>query len=145
LSKKKKKKKKDKHKQKAEVHAYFGQYDLSEKLYMEMDRKNLAIDLRIRLGDWFQVVQLIKSGGGGDDILLEKAWDAIGDYYTDRREWTQAANYYQLSRNHAKLVDCYYFTEDYEKLEKLISSIQDGNMLMRVSGCFFRFGKPMIH
>jgi WD repeat-containing protein 35 len=53
-----------------------------------MDRKDLAIDLRIRLGDWFRVVQLIKSGGGAaDDVLLQKSWNAIGDYYYDRQKW----------------------------------------------------------
>jgi predicted membrane protein len=35
-------------------------YDESEALYRELDRKDLAIDLRQRLGDWFRVVHIIK-------------------------------------------------------------------------------------
>ena len=27
--------------------------------------RDLAVDLRMKLGDWFRVVQLLKSGGGG--------------------------------------------------------------------------------
>lgn len=27
--------------------------------------RDLAVDLRLKLGDWFRVVQLLKSGGGG--------------------------------------------------------------------------------
>lgn len=77
----------DKPKQRAEIAAYFGQYENAEKIYLDMDRKDLAVDLRERIGDWFRVVQLIKSGGGADDIVLEKAWNHIGDYYYDRQRW----------------------------------------------------------
>ena len=65
---------------------------------------DLAVDMRMKLGDWFRVVQLLKTGGGagenakdrtgiflksvlGHDALLEKAWNAIGDYYADRQKW----------------------------------------------------------
>lgn len=92
---------KDAKKQKAEILAYYQNFEMAERLYLEMDRKDLAIDLRIRLGDWFRVVQLIKSssaaiggvvafGGGSagtDDKVLEKAWKCIGDYYYDRQRW----------------------------------------------------------
>jgi WD repeat-containing protein 35 len=54
---------------------------------LEIDRKDLAIDLRVQLGDWFRVVQLLKSGSSGDDVMLDKAWNAIGDYYYDRQRW----------------------------------------------------------
>ena len=51
-------------------------------------RRDLAIELRIKLGDWFRVVQLVKSGSGGaDDKKLLQAWNAIGDYYADRHKW----------------------------------------------------------
>jgi WD repeat-containing protein 35 len=60
---------------------------VAEKLYLDMDRKDLAIDMRIKLGDWFRVVQLIKSGGGADDVLMERSWNCIGDYYYERHRW----------------------------------------------------------
>ena len=43
--------------------------------------------LRKKLGDWFRVVQLLKTGAGGDDQAMEEAWNAIGDYYADRQRW----------------------------------------------------------
>ena len=50
--------------------------------------RDLAVDLRMKLGDWFRVVHLLKTGGGaGDDTLLTQAWSAIGDYYADRQKW----------------------------------------------------------
>ena len=45
----------DKVKQKAEIANYFQRFDEAEALYREIDRKDLAIDLRVRLGDWFRV------------------------------------------------------------------------------------------
>ena len=49
--------------------------------------RDLAVSLRKMLGDWFRVVSLLKSGGVGDDVQLEEAWNAIGDYYADRQKW----------------------------------------------------------
>ena len=68
----------DRVKQRAEVSAHFQRYDESEALYRELDRKDLAIELRQRLGDWFRVVHLVKQGYGGDDTQLQTAWDRIG-------------------------------------------------------------------
>ena len=71
----------------AEVSAYFRHFDEAERLYLDMDRRDLAVALRKKLGDWFRVVQLLKTGAGGDDQALEEAWNAIGDYYADRQKW----------------------------------------------------------
>ena len=51
-------------KQLAEVAAYFKRFEEAEKIYIEMDRRDLAVELRTKLGDWFRVIQLLKQGGG---------------------------------------------------------------------------------
>ena len=49
--------------------------------------RDLAISLRLKLGDWFRVLQLLKTGSGdADDSLLEQAHNAIGDYFADRQK-----------------------------------------------------------
>eukprot|EP00842_Homolaphlyctis_polyrhiza_P002203 jgi/Hompol1/2984/HPOL_006277-RA len=118
-------------KQKAEIAAYCMQFEVAEKMYLDMDRKDLAINLRIRMGDWFRVVQLIKGGGGGDDLVLEKAWNHIGDYYYDRQRWSQAITYYSQGRNQERLAECYYILEDYEALEKLANGLSENNPLLK--------------
>eukprot|EP00928_Gymnodinium_smaydae_P071095 TRINITY_DN54772_c0_g1_i1.p1 TRINITY_DN54772_c0_g1~~TRINITY_DN54772_c0_g1_i1.p1 ORF type:complete len:1239 (-),score=345.63 TRINITY_DN54772_c0_g1_i1:123-3839(-) len=117
----------DRVKQKAEVAAYFQRFDEAESLYREIDRKDLAIDLRVRLGDWFRVIQLAQ---GGDEDLLQQAWSAIGDYYADRGKWSNAAQYYAKAQNNNALVDTYYFLEDYDSLQKLIEYLPEGNLLL---------------
>lgn len=42
-------------KQDAEIALYLKQFDEAESLYRRMDRPDLAIDMRMRLGDWFAV------------------------------------------------------------------------------------------
>ena len=41
----------DKAKQRAEVAVYFKRFDEAEQLYHKMDRHDLAIDMRMRLGE----------------------------------------------------------------------------------------------
>lgn len=99
-----------------------------------MDRKDLALDLRIRLGDWFRVVQLIKTGASGDDALLEKAYNKIGDYYAERQRWRQAVNYYGQARNYEKLVEVNYILEDFDGIEKIAVNLSENSPQLRVSG-----------
>jgi len=121
----------------AEVAAYFQRYEESEKILLDMDRWDLAVDLRIRLGDWFRVVQLLKWGGGGDDSMLEQAWNAIGDYYSDRQKWSNAIQYYVEGRNEERIADCYYMLEDFNALEKLVEQLPENHSLLKLIGEMF--------
>lgn len=79
----------------------------------------------MRLGDWFRVKQLLQSGSG-DDSLLTRAWNEIGDYYAERYKWfsrmknaifthplirANAVQYYSQAKNYEKLAECYYILE----------------------------------
>lgn len=70
----------------------------AEAIYREIDRKDLAIELRMRLGDWFRVVQLVQAGGGNDETLT-LAWNKIGDYFADRQKWDKAVQFYTQAKN----------------------------------------------
>ena len=48
-------------KQDAEIALYLKQFDDAEMLYRRMDRPDLAVDMRMRLGDWFAVSSPIVS------------------------------------------------------------------------------------
>lgn len=76
-----------------QVHVYFKRFDEAEQLYRKMDRLDLAINMRSRLGDWFKVEKLLKESGG-NDVALVNAWNKIGEYYSDRQKWTKAAQFY---------------------------------------------------
>ncbi|XP_053476198.1 WD repeat-containing protein 35 isoform X1 [Ictalurus furcatus] len=122
----------------AEVAAYFGRFEEAEKMYLDMDRRDLAISLRIKLGDWFRVLQLLRSGSGdSDDALQEQAYNAIGDYFADRQKWLNAVQYYLQGRNQERLAECYYMLEDYDGLERLAGTLPENHKLLPDIGQMF--------
>lgn len=128
---KKLKKLDDRFKQQAEVAVYFHRFEEAERMYIEdLDRMDLAQQLRIKLGDWFRVVQLLKSTSHGDDKLMLKAWNKIGDYFADRLKWDFAAKYYVAAGEQKKRAECYYRMEDYTKLESLAFNLKPGDPLL---------------
>lgn len=126
----------------AEIAAYFQRFEDAEKLYLEMDRRDLAIDMRMKLGDWFRVVQLLQSGSGAaDDKKLMQAWDAIGNYFTDRQKWAHAVTYFTQSNNQEQLLECYYMLEDYDSMASLADALPDNHKLLpRIAKIFKMVG-----
>nr|XP_012150631.1 PREDICTED: WD repeat-containing protein 35 isoform X2 [Megachile rotundata] len=115
----------------AEVAAFLGNYDEAEKLYLDMDRRDLAISLRQKLGDYFRVIQLMKMGIGGSDKQMEHAYNKIGEYYAERQNWEGAREYYEKSRNLEKLIDCYYKLEDFVQLAGTVQQLPDKSPLLK--------------
>ncbi|CAG0879889.1 unnamed protein product [Darwinula stevensoni] len=115
---------------KAEVAAYFKQFDEAERLYLEVDRRDLAITLRRKLGDYFHVVQLLKAGTLGTDSQMVDAWNNLGDYFYDRQKWKEAAGYYEQAANQARLMKCYYMLEDYAGLDRILDAVPDDHELL---------------
>jgi WD repeat-containing protein 35 len=37
-------------------------FEQAEKLFIDMDRRDLAIQMRAMIGDWFRVIQHVKAG-----------------------------------------------------------------------------------
>ena len=89
----------DKQKQQAEVCTYFQKFEEAQQIYIGMERPDLALKMRRKLGDWFRVVQLIKNGAGGDDQLLNQAWNSIGTYYFDRQRYQEASRFFAQGNN----------------------------------------------
>jgi len=123
----------DEKKAQAEVAAYFGKFDDAERIYREMDRRDLALQLRANLGDWFKVINLVQQGGG-DDEMLTMSWNQIGDYWMEHQMIAKAAQHYAQAKNTEKLIECYAQLEDYGALEKLIPQLTDGSPLLTVIG-----------
>lgn len=100
----------------------------------ETDRKDLALDMRMRLGDWHRVLVLLQQVGGGDDAILNMARQRVGDYYADRQRWRRAIPYYESAKTYDALVECFYVVEDFEKLAGLIDALPEGSPLLHNVG-----------
>eukprot|EP00051_Salpingoeca_urceolata_P028079 m.484856 g.484856 ORF g.484856 m.484856 type:complete len:1179 (-) comp23570_c0_seq1:94-3630(-) len=122
----------DRRKQEAEVAALLHQnFEEAEGMFLDMDRRDLAMNMRIKLGDWFRVVQLLRTGAGGNDKLLRRAWNAIGDYYADRQRYKKAVKFFVQGDNQQRLAECYYRLEDYRALEEMVFSLPSGSPLLQ--------------
>jgi WD repeat-containing protein 35 len=116
--------------QQAQIASYFKRFDDAEKLYAELDRLDLAIEMRMHLGDWFKVEKLVQVGAG-DDNTLTLAWNNIGHYFADRKKWSKAVAYFAKAKNVEKLADCFYALEDFLGLDKLVNMVPEGHVLLR--------------
>ncbi|VDM42438.1 unnamed protein product, partial [Toxocara canis] len=122
----------------AEIAVFFGRVDEAEKIYMEHDRRDLAIAMRRKMNDWFRIMEIVqRSSGPGDDQLLKQAWNHVGDYYADRQNWVQAAVYYEKGENYEQLIRCYLMNDNYDKLESLSKQLPDGHELLKMIGEIF--------
>ncbi|CAE7494176.1 WDR35, partial [Symbiodinium microadriaticum] len=145
----------DKMKARAEVAVYLKRYDEAEAVYREIDRKDLAIQMRKRIGDYPRVVQLLQTGGGNDQLMKE-AWDKIGEQYADKFKWRRASQYFRQSRNMERLAECLYRLEQFAELSELRVDIPDGTPLLNTLAvrfsnlgmhdeavdCYIRCGNP---
>ncbi len=119
----------DANKKKAEIAAFYGRYDEAEQTYTMIDRKDLALDLRKRIGDHKKVIQLLGQGTGSD-VEVKEANKKMGDHYADKGKWAKAAPYYANAQNYQMLIEAYYRAEDYENLKKLINAVPEDPALM---------------
>eukprot|EP00472_Partenskyella_glossopodia_P003555 CAMPEP_0197515860 /NCGR_PEP_ID=MMETSP1318-20131121/846_1 /TAXON_ID=552666 /ORGANISM="Partenskyella glossopodia, Strain RCC365" /LENGTH=784 /DNA_ID=CAMNT_0043064331 /DNA_START=21 /DNA_END=2375 /DNA_ORIENTATION=- len=126
-----------KQQQKAEVEAYFNRFAEAERLYMAMDKRDQAIAMRMKLGDWFRVVQLVNSGAVNDEMIT-KSWNNIGEYYAERQKWNKAKRYFSKSRNLEKVADCAYMVDDYDTLSMLLSNVPEGTPWLSDLGAKFQ-------
>ncbi len=113
-------------------------YDAAEKIYLSMDRRDLALDLRTRIGDFVRVAQLARAQGAqgaADDSRVEAAWRAIGDQYREKQMWAQAALYYKQSRTLDRLAECRYILEDFDGLSSMVDEVPESSPLLRVGWC----------
>ncbi|XP_017491815.1 PREDICTED: WD repeat-containing protein 35 isoform X1 [Rhagoletis zephyria] len=116
--------------QKAEVAAFYGEFEEAEKLYMDADRRDLAITLRITLCDWFRAVQLYRMGSGVSDQQMETAWREIGNHFASLRSWESAKEYYEKSHHIEGLMDALYHLERFDELEQCIDKLPEKSPLL---------------
>ena len=128
----------DKRKQKAEVATYFKRFSEAEEMYLDMDRKDLALELRVQLGDWFRVEQLAEESFSTNDEISQTAALNIGEYYADRLKWSRARKYFERSQSYERLIECYFILEDFDALFDVIGKLPEGSPLLLEIGRMFQ-------
>ncbi|EFJ27981.1 hypothetical protein SELMODRAFT_449576, partial [Selaginella moellendorffii] len=119
----------DKNLQNAEVCAYFRRFEDAERIYINIDRKDLAIHMRMKIGDWFLVEKLLENFPGNNS-LLKLTWNNIGDHFVVTQKWNDAARYYSKAKNFQMLAECYSELHHWTKLQKLMDHVEHGSPLL---------------
>lgn len=115
----------------AEIYAYLGNFDDAERVYIDIDRKDLAIELRSTLGQYQRVVELLKSDfGASDDMQMRDALCSLGDQFADNHNWEEAVVHYERSGAYDRLFECYCLLENYEGLKKLVTQFDDNHPIL---------------
>lgn len=118
---------------KAEISAFYQDFDEAEKLYIDADRRDLAINLRQTLCDWFRTVQLYRQGLGVSDQQMNYAFKEIGNHFGNLRSWESAKEYYDKAHDIEGLMDSLYHLEQYNELEECIHKLPEkASLLMRL-------------
>jgi len=124
--------------------------------------RDLAVILYQKLGNWFKVVELLKSSSsllGISGLTMNLAWHGIGDHFLDNQHWCVlqqiyniilylhfvfystlrdlAVEYYKKADNPEKLVECYMMLKDYESLASLAKSLPGNHPLLETISVFF--------
>lgn len=120
--------------QRAEISAFFGDFDNAEKLYIDADRRDLAISLRTTLCDWFRVIQLYRMASGISDQQMENAFREIGDHFENLKIWESAREYYDKAHYNEGLMETFYHLEKYDELENLINKLPEKSQLLNKLG-----------
>lgn len=119
----------DREKQKAEILILYGKYDAAETIYRNLERKDLAINMRVRVGDWFRVLEMVREGSGYDETL-NKMTNQLGNYYAERLEWDRAAEFYATGKNYKGMMECFTMMEDYDSMAQLADEVPDNDALL---------------
>jgi WD repeat-containing protein 35 len=111
----------------AEIHQFFLDYDTAEEIYLQADRKDLIISMRIKLGHWDKVIQLIKESGYIQEDNIRMAYNNLAQQYVDKKEYNKAEELYLMTNNYEALLDLYFKTEDFEKAMKYVDHIPENS------------------
>ena len=127
---------KDPNIQHAQVLSYLGKFDEAEKIYMSMDRTDLAVEMRTSIGDFHKVIEVIGNGVGNDETIAE-AYTAVGDELSERANWHEAAEAYAQAKNNEKQMIALFLDNDFEGLERLMLSLPQQSPLLKTIGEMF--------
>jgi len=124
----------DEYLKKAEIYAFFLEYDKAEEIYNMMERRDLVISMRMKLGHWEKVITLVKESGYVQEDILKVAYNNLAKQCFENKEYQHAEELYNLTNNHEGLINLWFKTENFEKASKLIDNIPDGNEFLLFMG-----------
>ncbi|MCQ2817045.1 MAG: hypothetical protein MJ252_07250 [archaeon] len=141
---------------KAEIAQFFEDYDQAEAIYNESDRKDLSIAMRLKLGQWDRVINLMKDSGVVQEDNLKLSYSNYADSYFLKKEYDKAEELYKMADNTEGLINVWFETEEFEKVTNFIEKFPEKSEFLAKMGekfenyglceeavnCYIRYGDP---
>ncbi len=119
---------------KADIHQFFLDYDKAEEIYTTADRKDLIITMRMKLGQWDKVINLINKSGYLQEDNMKTTYNNLGMQLFQSKDYKKAEEIFQLTNNYESLINLWFKTEEFEKAFKAINMISEDNEFLLTMG-----------
>lgn len=116
---------------KAYICLFLKQFDEAEKIFIEMDRLDMALTFRQDLGHWHRMLKLLKNTDEDFGNLRTIVLNNIGDDYATQCNWQSALKFYERAENTEKLIECYSNLDNYDALEKIMNKLPEKHPLLK--------------
>lgn len=123
----------DKRKRQAEVYVWLTKFDEAEQIYLEMDRRDLALEMWMMLGRYDRALKIV--GSSPSKLLLDQIKRELCSYYFERQQWDGAAKYFCTTPDFVQLC---LIREDYDALERCADELPPSDKLLETIGDSFR-------
>lgn len=119
---------------KAEIHQFFFDYDKAEETFNLADRKDLIISMRMKLGQWDKVIELINKSGYLQEDNMKTTYNNLGMQLFESKDYKKAEEIFQLTNNYEALINLWFKTEEFDKAYSSISLISENNEFLMTVG-----------
>ena len=139
---------------KAEVYQFYEDFDQAENEYGNNDRKDLAIGMRFKLGQWDKVIELTTDSGVVQEDNMKMSYDNYAQQFLEEKNYEKAEEYFKKAGDVEGLINVWFKTEEYDKAIIYIERLPEGNELLLFLGnkfekyglcdeavkCYLRYG-----
>ncbi|KAF1763427.1 hypothetical protein GCK72_011693 [Caenorhabditis remanei] len=119
----------------AEVMAYQDKYEEAKQLFLQCDRKDLAVEMFKKVGDSKAVYDLIKNDP--DEHAKKEAFRDLAETAAELMDYDDAAKWYGQSGDTGEQIDCLIRGNMFGELEVLARALPDDSDFMEVMGDAF--------
>ena len=140
----------------AEIAQFYEDYDLAEDIYSTNDRKDLAIAMRLKLGQWDRVILLMKNSGLIQEDNMKVAYSNYADQFMFQKDYEKAEEFYKKANNIQGMLNVWFITEEFDKAANYIEKLPEQNELLLEMGekfetyglceeavnCYLKYGDP---
>ena len=139
---------------KAEIYQHFFKYDKAEEVYLAKDRKDLIIDMRIKLGHWERVLKLISESEIIEEDKIKIASNNLALQFIEKKEYEKAEVLLLKTGNREDLINVWLITEKFNKAAEYINHLPEESEFLLYMGekfelynltqeavkCYIRYG-----